>query len=383
LNFQKNIDHNEADHPEGAIAPKLVFSDDAMVVDYLNALLASSSASSTDSAEIHFVHLANGADWKPAVPENGYVGSAISYETEFSKREAEELRRENEHLKFKTELAEIDSQVLRGENDNLKSEMAAQAKQLNELKEYLGEVLNQNIDFQSKIEQLREELDLSKIIKMPSPPELIVSMPNDDKLPEKEIEPDITEMSDKALSEPVDTPQPTKIDKTLSGVDEDTAIISNQQIAIERSFKNPPPDTIIFSRQQTPVLTPSMNTRTDSRILKQDELKELESRQETSKPEKSFSLDSVPQEKFIEEKAEAPLNQDVDQLLDSEEPEADQEDSSTLNTVSPDRDRSDEITMDTAPDPKIVVQRNVKLYQDIQKVTDGTNPVTAGHGIVL
>lgn len=111
---------DEMTNSDGVINPKLVFSDDALVVDYLNHLLASTPTTTTDSGEIHFVHMPTWSGLEPAVPSNTFVDNSLIFGIEHSKIAAEGLRKENESLKFNTERLKIEVEVLRSEYENLK-----------------------------------------------------------------------------------------------------------------------------------------------------------------------------------------------------------------------------------------------------------------------
>lgn len=416
----KNIDDTEVEHPEESVTPKLVFSDDVLVVDYLNALLASTPSSSPDSAEIHFVHLANGASWKPAFIENGFVGTAIANDNDFAKREIDELKKANEHLKFKIELSDIDSQVLRGENNNLKNEIAELTGQLNEIKIYLNEVLNQNIEFQSKIEELEKEIDLSLQIGINlSPPELPSLPENEETSIEADIEPELekpvqpepleinlqneepaSNLYEEVPNDPIIVPELTKSEPVIMadlpeitarihpGIDEDTALISHQQVVIAPPPQNTPPEPTVFSHKHSSIITPTLSARPDSKVLKHEEVKQLqlklEKRETIEIDQNKISLPSeFNKDEVLIEEGEVLNSFDLKKEEPDTELKVTEDGESSTDTVSLNRDCIDEIDMESAPDPKIVVQRNVKLYEDIQSVTDGSKAVKEAHGIVL
>ncbi|MDD2364741.1 MAG: hypothetical protein PHN84_01110 [Desulfuromonadaceae bacterium] len=419
----KNIDKAVTDD-EGVSSAKLVFSDDALVVNYLNALLASAPSSITDSAEIQFVHIANGVPWKPATAMNGYSGNPIKYDS-YPKNEAEDLRKENEHLKFRIELAEIDSQVLRSENNNLKAEIAAKIQQLDELQVCLDKVLNENIEFQSKIEELQIELDLSTADKINTSLLGFVGIrTNEDESHEEEVEPEQPEVCEPFEStEITDSPQETAVleveetvafqteteapamsaepsivsappeinysSKAVYGIDEDTALISRPQPELERGVENKVQETVYVSKSEQVIGVAPKSSRSDSKILKPQDVSRLQSQLEIKgqppkiEQERSYQESVKEQPPSLAElnmqESPTPLNTEVKGAEPVEQSEA----SSDLSSVTLNRDCTDEIDMEAAPDPKIVVKRNVKLYEDIQKVTDGTQPATDGRGIVL
>lgn len=415
----KDYVNGEPGSSDAAQSAKLVFSDDAHVVNYLNALLASAPALNTESAEIQFVHMANGVTWNPVRVDSGHVGAAKALEVASPGIEGEWLRSENERLKFKAELAEIDSQVLRGEIENLKSEIAVKAEQLREMKVYLNEVINQNIEFQSKIDQLRIELDLSTAEKINSSlMGLTGDFATDEEIIEEEVvpEPEIEEpledaavfesqeevVAEEQRVEPVVESVPivpeqaaTVLRPSVSeirevrGVDEDTALISRPQPVVEKKVVDSVRETVVASRTESAITVAPRIKRPDSKVLKSDELKVVQNPWESRRPEEPHRQVEIVAPPRVSQKEEvlgsagdqsqAPLQPEPTQEAES----GNKEDVAAPVPIELPRDCTDEIDMEAAPDPKIVVRRNVKLYQDIQSVTDTGKAVVEAHEVVL
>lgn len=405
----KITDKDELVNSEDLMGPRLVFSDDAMVVDYLNNLLASAPTIDPDSGEIHFVHLPTWARHEQtdgANASNTFVNKALFFGSEHSKAEVEGLRNENEHLKFKTELAEIDAQVLRSENDNLKLELACVVAQHDEAKSSLDSVLLQNNELLSRINSLQNQIDLSERSRAEADLHAKVdSAFTIDTVTEKEAEP-VSErvvpdhcadaMIDQKEEPPLldrairqenipnvvtieSTPNPAFIDqkpyrddKICSGVDRDTAFISRPHAVNQNVDQN----TTVFSRESGVSVPINRGAKPASKIIKQHQVKENPAFQTSDQTLTITPLHSLQNTK---------INTEPDRIVQQHiaEPATKQADVPPSNADILHLEDADGIDLEPAPAPKVVVRKNVKNYEDLQKETDPSNAVKAGHAIIL
>lgn len=395
------------------VNPKVVFNDDALVVDYLNALLTSAPAMSLDSGEMKLVHLAMESGWKLAGIGNAYVDNSMNFETERLKMETELLGIENKSLKFKTELANIDAQVLRSENDNLKAGIASLKEQLDELRSALDDQVAENSKLKTMIDPLLTQFDIATTSAEDAASQLVTdSASNVDQESENEIEsaaePAATddnidvavaqnEEPASSLAEPPDiipcasmdeiAPNPVTVvlnqsleDRACSGVDPDTAIISRALVINDRNIQKSGDEAVIYARKRVVVDVAVQSSKPVTKIIKQHHINKHQKPQEPNRVAEVIPLDSARQDKAV---AEGVRKQDFVQQRHIVEPESKHED-----VLEPDKavlllDGSDDIDMEPAPAPKTVVRRIVKNYEDLQNEADSTNAPLAGHNVIL
>jgi hypothetical protein len=398
---------------EGTAIPELLFSDDALVVDYLNALLASDPALNMDFREIQILHQAIKTGWNSTGTANAVAGSSLTTETEFIKFEAGLLRNENETLKFKTELATIDAQVLRGENTNLKGEIACLTTQLNEIKHTLRTTLAQNNDLRSSIETSHNQLNSSTVntksttqcVQANSAPYLekttektidsdlehvdtldIVDLVIDQK--EKPV-PDITVQQDSITSENshIIIPDPVTVvqeyhmdDKTCSAIDQDRLIISSVHVVNDREIQKKDSGVAIFSRRNSVEKSSTLIAKPVSKVIKQHHAEKHHGNQQDSQVLQVPSLNTAWPGKNNNEADRRP---DFVQQQSVAEEINKQDDAPDSKMGMHPRDDADEINLAPIPAPKVVVRRNIKNYEDLQKESDTTNLPVVGHTIVL
>lgn len=407
--MKKKSGKNETIKTEGISNPELLFSDDELVVDYLNALLASAPALKLDSGEIHFVHLSMEAGWKPARAANAIVDNSMIYESEISAMGAEVLKHEIENLKFKSELANIDIQVLRSENDNLKTDITSLTAQLNELKQLLDAMTTENNDLKSRIDPHQNQLSVPLLIAEDSALHLQAdSVINSDMVTENVSESDtepvvslddvafMTNQEEESELELVAAQNilPVEIsmgisddsvivvqeqsvnDRPFSEIDQDTAIISRPHAAIVRGHQKADHAVVIFSRKSHEAVSSVQSAIPASKVIKQQHVRELHTLQESDRDLRGTLQNPVQHEETIEKSEHQP---EFAQL----QPEAIREDVSVSNRDAQRLDDTDEADQAPAPAPKVVVLRNVKYYEDLQKESDSANAPKTGHTIVL
>lgn len=404
----KNTGNDEAATSEGAIKPDLVFCDDALVVEYLNALLESEPALNMDFREIHVVHQDIRPWWSSSGMANAVGGTAMLLETEFSKMESDALRNENEKLKFKTELATIDAQVLRGENTNLKKEIAFLRTQLKEMKFTLQMALTQKDDLESRVEvssNKRDRLSIDEegtalyvgtdlvppdeeknVNKMDLDLESVASLDSRDIGNNHKQKP----VSDSAIlqetiafeiaqkNEPDSVIEVQKYrmdDKTRVTTGLERSIISSVHAVNERENQKNKSDVAIFSRSTVVEKIPNQSAKLASKIIKQHH-----GAQQNGQVLQVSSLHTGQNAKYVDE---ANHTQDFVQQHSTTETEKKQADDLTLHKVAQTLDNADEINVETAPVPQNIIRRNVKNYEDLQKESDPTHIPAAGHTLVL
>jgi hypothetical protein len=384
--MKKIIDKDAAVDSDAVVNPELLFCDDALVVDYLNALLASEPALNMDFREIHFVH----QEIQPNIRANTIVGNAMSIESEFSITEVDILRSENENLKFKTELASIDAQVLRNENDKLKIEKNRLVAQLSEMKVKLTTVQAENDSLRQSAETASYRLD---------PPATHVEDQMQDAhtdfITHTEIatEGDVSDPEHIFLEEIAEQDSPPeavvmveecrndcKI-KTSIPIDQERSIISGTPIPNDFVKKMNTHGVAIFSRERTAGGVSLQNDQPLSKVIKHHPA-ERNRTQQTGHIQKTASPNAIPREK---NKNAADFSPNfVPQQHHIAEIESNQETDTTSPYAAVQQlKNADEITMPDAPEPKVVIRRNVKNYEDLQKESDSIKTTETGHTIVL
>lgn len=411
--MNKNIGLDEPVNCEEVINHKLVFSDDALVVDYLNNLLASAPAINPDSGEIHFVHLPTWARRDHSGAANAFIDKALVFGTEQSKIEAEELRKENEHLKFKTELAEIDSQVLRDENHKLKTELTCLEAQRNEMKNTLDAILTQNNDLLSKMNLLQNQLDLSEkksiealsktheasapiiceVAEENADPVSEIPLPYDNLEPETEnkeehpfelapqqeiIPPEFTQ---ELPPDPVNIVERSYLeDNCCSGVAQDTLFISRTHSLGQSDNPSVDHNAAVFSRRAVALDPIDRSTKPSSKIIKQNHVKDNPRIQGTIPAAKVTPPNSSHHNKINKETDRKP---DFVQQQQIEEPVISQKENPVPKMETHNAFDADEIDLEPATAPKIIVQKHMKNYVDLQNETDPSNIAKEGHAIIL
>ena len=380
--MKKNIDKDAAGSFEGFFNPELLFCNDATVVDYLNALLESEPALNMDFREIHFVH----QEIMPLSNSNTFVGNAMLFDAEYSKTEADELRSDNENLKFKTELAEIDAQVLRTENNKLKIEKGHLIAQLLELKDKLNNALAQNESLRQDVETARQQLELPVIptvkvieyIQTVSPPcaeqpaeEIIDSEPEQTvqlEIQKQELQPEPETVIEECRNE----------DNVSVPIDQERLIIASVTVQNDHVEKTRAADLTVFSREQTSGKISRQNAQPASKVVKHRPAEKNHPRQ-SGHIVRTVTPDVVPQNtieadnrlKFVQQQlvAEVKNNQEVD--------------APAAITVLELLKDVDEIEMPPAAEPKVVMRKNVKHYEDLQKESDSKKTTNTGHDFIL
>lgn len=409
----KNANKNETVTVDGVTDPELLFCDDALVVDYLNALLTSEPALNMDFREIHFVHQAARAGWKSTGIDNSLAGTSIMIETGFSKNEADVLRSENENLKYKTELAAIDTHVLRSENNNLKVEIARLMAQLNEVECKLQATRVQNSDLRSSIETGHRELNVSTTsvesitehVHADSEPyleetaetsieadsELVVTHELVDVVIDQKEKPELDfaaqhnsgagEISRELSPDPVVVVQEYRRDDTARpAIDPERSILSHVDIENDRKSQKNNYESAIFSRKNAVEKMPIQSARPVSKVIKRQHTEKFQDDQQTGNVLKATSINSYHPGKNYNETGRKPNSVQQQHVTEVVHKQNEDPASHTLTQIP---DVADEINLESTPAPKVVVRRNVKNYEDLQKESDSANTTVSGHTIVL
>ena len=410
----KITDKDEPVISEDAVCTKLVFSDDALVVDYLNNLLASAPTTNPDSGVIHFVHMPTWDRRKSTGTANAFVNkAALLSGTEHLTIEANGLRKENENLKFKTELAEIDAQVLRGENHNLKMELASLAAQRKELKSSLDSILAQNNDLLLRMNSLQSQLELSErkskevlsqahedsapimvtvaenrvvpVSETPLPCDNLDPVTENKEEPPFDLAPQQEIITPEIIPEiplaavTIDQEQPLD-DNRCSGIAQDTAFISRAQSSSRPEGQRAEHNTTVFSRRAVAIDPIDRSAKPSSKIIKQNHAKENLGVQDADQ-----ASEITPQNSSHHNK----ISKDTDRKLDfvqqqhTEDSVITQEDNPLTNMETHRVFDADEIDLEPATAPKVIVLKHMKNYVDLQKETDPTSTAKAGHAIIL
>ena len=394
---------------EGVVNPDVVFNNDALVVDYLKSLLASTPSTTLDSSEAHVVQLALEAGWKRAAASDTVFDTAIYFETERSKVETELLRTENKDLKFKSELAKIDVQVLRSENENFKFEVARLKAQLDESKCSLNALKAENADLTSKLELLQNppEADTINTLEAASADQADPE-PDIDEAPDKEpgsdsepvgayvsVEKDLDEpelspivpqdsitceVSEEILPNPEIAARNHLIaEESWSGVAPDTAFMSRALVVNENVHQKPDQEKVIISRNRVVSDMSIQSAKPASKIIKQHVVKN-DLNHQADRVVKTISPDPV-QPAAVSLEAERKQHAVSQQFVAA--PEAKQENEPAANKEMLHSDGTEEIDVKPAPAPKVVVRRNVKNYEDLQSEADSTGAAKEGHTVIL
>jgi len=392
--MKKNIDKDAVSSFEGFFNPELLFCNDATVVDYLNALLESEPALNMDFREIHFVH----QEIIPNSKANTIVGNAMLFDAEFSKTEVNELRSENENLKFKTELAEIDAQVLRSENNKLKIEKERLVAQLVEMREKLNTIQVENASLIQNAKTVLHQVAPPAVNIEEQAENVLVDSnhcaekPVDERIdyePEQTVECEIPEqeLQPKQELQPESElqPEPAKVveecrndDRQCIPVEQERLILSGVTTRSDSEKKSSRSDVTIFSRENTTGAISRQSAQTVSRVIKQHPA-EINHNRQTEHILKVASPDVVPSDNNEADNRLIFVQQHhVAEIENSQEAEA----TASIAVAEPLKD-VDEIDMPPAADPKVIIRRNVKNYEDLQKESDSKNTTEAVHTIIL
>ncbi len=383
--MKKTIDEDTVTDPDFVVNPELLFCSDALVVDYLNALLASEPALNMDFREIHFVH----KEITPNSNASSIVTNAMFIESETSKSEADTLRSENENLKFKTELASIDAQVLRNENNRLKIEKERLVAQLSELKDKLISVQAENDSMRRIAETDRHQFDRPAIpveeLTENTPTDLIncaaiATVENilsdlehtdtdQGSIPEQDMQP-----------EPVEAvAYESRNDNIISITSEkERSIISGTTGPNESAKPVSAPAVTIFSRERSAGGIASHNVQSLSKVVKHHPA-EINHSKQSDQIKRVTSPDPVQQEKSsatVDRSPDFTLMQQhhVEETANNQESHI-----PASNAAIPRLNDVDEITMPDAPSPEVVIRRNVKSYVDLQMESEGVKTPETGH----
>lgn len=390
--------------------PELLFCDDALVVDYLNALLASEPALNMDFKEIHFVHNPARNGWKSAGITNSDTGNAIMLESDFLELQAEELRNENQNLKFKTELATIDAQVLRNENNNLKTEIKELAAQLNEIQSKLHTTLAHNDELRSTVEEnlrqlaaLTTQLQNTQIETVPdseivtpagidSDSEQITSSEVDESWIETNEEPETDdppqsntsscEVSQDTPSDDVIMPHDTCKDETICPpVDRDRSFLTQLSPVTVEEIRKKKFGTAIFSQNHATHTVSRQVVHMTSKVIKHSTIESFHENRQAA-PVSEFPS-ATPEKTGIDDVITMQRGNYFQEQPVVEEVEVKSEDITDASKITLPVDNSDEIDLEPIQPTKVIIRRNIKNYVDLQKESETTKEVDLGHTIVL
>ena len=419
INVEVMIDPSRAIDPEG------IFNDNAMVVDYLNALLISAPPPpSLDFSEIRFVHPTADDNSSYSAPGFMTVDNLINFESERQRIESTELKRENDELRLKVarlvaQLNEIECSLdtIISENNSLKS----RADYLqNQLKISDKVAKNATRRLQAATAALRDKTDEAKTDQpvlsaipeelnevLPEPvamavlesvaplaimaelTELIEEEPVLD-LVSQDIVADIPELQENEGAAQIETlnerpavimtektpepvlPQktPTKFFSTASSaIDMERAIISRPVTADDQIRKKPEHKVTIISQKRT--LHDDSFQRHRSIIKQQQQVKQFKLFKETEQAETVITQNH--EEYKIPDKKIEPIPEPIIQepaagaaAAPEPEPPADKE----LLQTTP----ADESAVGAVAAPKIFVRQHIKNYEVIQEEADGAAP---------
>jgi hypothetical protein len=397
---------------EAVINSDLLFNDDALVVDYLNALLVSSPGMNLHSGEISISPLTMEAEWESFGVSNSALDTAVFFD--FAKMEADRLRSENENLKLQSELLKIDAQVLRSENNNLKLEVACMKTELRDVKCTLDKALTENNALNTGVKSLNDKIKTLTTSAINVTPLVHVAFsPSSEKTDAKGVEADAKQVvvdecvefvietkeaitvlplavqqnnmpceSIKEISTtPVIVERTQRVDeKICSGTEQDTAMISRVNFADERNIQRPDHDAVKLFRQQVATEISIQSAKPVSKIIKQHQTRKDQSHIETDQ-----LLIATAPEPFRDDK----ISKEPDRTLTFVqqqhvmEPETRQQEDAVSDDEIRRLDGSDEIDLEPVPAPKVVVKRNVKKYEDLQNKTDSNINTKAGHNVIL
>jgi hypothetical protein len=157
------------------------------------------------------------------------------------------------------------------------------------------------------------------------------------------------------------------------------AMLSRPGVENVKSSRHAEHNAVIFPLKRVVAEATFQNVKTTSNIIKQDHIQRIQSIHESAQFLEGTSQNSV---QNVEPDKEANIKADVIQSQHNEEPETWQEDDPDSHKDAQHAFDADEIDLEPAPAPKVVVRRNVKNYEEIQKEADTSNPTPAGHTII-
>jgi len=407
----KTICKHETANSERAINPELLFNFNTELVDYLDALLISSPVMHILSGNNNITHQTVGGELKPFGLTNSIADTAMFFD--YSKMEADRLRKENEKLKLESELLKIDAHILSSENNNLKVEVASVKTQLNEVKYTLDRTSAEKKHIKSIAESLKSQLNTLAInAKSATPHEQVDSALNLDNANAKEIESDPERVfSTKKIDVVNDQkeelellhveqqdiipfeitqefpPNPVifaqkqpKTDKHCSGIDPLTAIIPRENVVPDKGIEKTGHDAVKLFHKRVEVDTTTQSVKSVSKVIKKHYARKDQSLPETKQVIKATSLHPVLHDKI---NTWHHLDQTLVQPLHIVEPENKEEDVPVSNENTLCLDVNDINNLEPTPAPKVVIRRIVKNYEDHQKESDSDDNNIVGHCMVL
>jgi hypothetical protein len=412
--MKKNSGKDEPDNSEAVANLELLFCNDALVVDYLNALLASEPAVKMDFREIHFVHQDTANGRKSGSPAYEGIGNSIAIETETSI--VEKLKAENENLKFQSELSSIDVQVLRSENDKLKVEKVDLQEQLKEIgsklndsMSQLNESLDQNEHLKASVADSREQLDRLTAAEKDKVPSVNLDSVNVVEIPPEPVS-DVIEKGDSSeiKIEPINTVEHGDssqqiIDNSVQSentvpdreiVTQDSlrfgqpdlqvglarSIISPTNVADDRESRAKKATVSIFSREKTAESFSTQSFQPVSKVIKQNQAEQHQfNRQGGQNPKVSSPVEfhaSESVKKTADNPEPAPLKPVV-------EVKKRQDATIVVSELTQLIDITAEIDLPVAPTPQAIVRRDVKFYEELQKESESVHKAEKVHTLIL
>ncbi len=384
--MKKAVEKDTVGNIECYFNPELLFCSDATVVDYLNALLESEPAMNMDFREIHFVH----QDVNSNSNTTAIIGNAMLLNGEYSKTEVDELRSENENLKFRIELTEIDAQVLRGENGKLKTVKEHLIAQLREIKEQLNTLRAENDTMRQAAKSVRHlpdpplQRDESRKERVPEAVALPVEKTIDEKVepaaeqpepceePQQEPELQLEPESVAIVEERRNDYNPTVI------TEQEREFFAHANITNEGVKKRDTPDVTVFSRKNVVQRITRKNSQASSTLIKRQSAEKSNTRKDlivktTSQYEAPLDNRGVDmRQKFLPQPQVAEVEKKLEEAVVP----------AAITAVLPLKD-GDEIVMPPAPASKVAIRRNAKFYEDVQKDSDPNKVIETGHNLVL
>lgn len=385
-----------------------IFSNDALVVDYLNTLMTSHPLIQFDEQEIQIIQHALETGWISGSKAIAATDDAAFYEARLSIRESAELRNENESLKFRAELASVDSQVLRDENDKLKAEIAALKTVIHEVKESFAKASSENGNLRSYVEGLEAKLklaetELEKLTAVQQtqnealtvdaavnttsseaeeyiPQESPAPVPAEE--PECDFEHDPPETIAAAEAVMATPPAPErdnlmilKKEKAILRPTSNLETIRHSSALDQAAPRKTNPDVVIFSSR--PTESPSF-FRPSSTIIKQSSVPPLPTR---TTPARSAETAREPASRPDEEILAPPQKPDVVHYPQPVAPllELEPEQETAAEQEAPHEFDADELDLEPAPTPEVIVRRTVKNYEEFQKEADALKATKSGH----
>ncbi len=172
-----------------------------------------------------------------------------------------------------------------------------------------------------------------------------------------------------------------KQDKAYSGIAPDTAILSRVHVVDDIAVQKAAPDLAEGSHKRTVADLSIKRAKPSQKIIKQHFVNKNQSHKETTPAVKAASPNPVQHDKPAIE-VERKLNNLRQQLVEDLEIKQKEEPAAQKNTLALHADDINEIDMEPAPVPKVIVRRNVKFYEDLQKEASSPTDSVVEHKIV-